>query len=45
MKRERKKRPGDGNIALLTKFDLAACMVYLHGGLVDGEQKGACHYE
>jgi hypothetical protein len=45
VKRERKKRPGGGDIALLTKFDPAACMAYLHGDVVQGEQEAACHYE
>ena len=45
MKRERKKRPGGGDIALPTEFDAASCMDYLHGDVVDNEFEAACCYE
>ena len=45
VKRERKKRPGGGDIVLLTEFDESSTMDYLHGDVVDGEQGAACAYE
>ena len=45
MKRERKKRPGDGGITLLTEFDQASTMAYLHGDVADDEFEAACDYE
>jgi len=45
VKRERKKRPGDGGITLLTEFDQASTMAYLHGDVADDEFEAACDYE
>ena len=45
MKRERKKRPGGGDIGLLTEFDQSSTMDYLHGDVVGNEYEAACCYE
>jgi hypothetical protein len=45
VKRERKKRPGDGEIALPTEFHVESCMDCLHGDIADNEAEPACMYE
>ena len=41
----KRKRAIRSNIAILTDFDAASCMDYLHGDVADDEFEAACDYE